>query len=123
LFSPEKHHTEPERALGEGRGLASRALHLTSPLRQLSYCARFSMSFGMEGGCEDSPNYAPIQPPDLSVLPMLDGYTTKVRLTAKMDPHTMSSRMDKPLERGGSMKRNVRLQVGILTLALTVPGI
>src|SRR4029453_17631744 len=54
--------------------------------------------------------------PDLFVLPI-------ARLTAPTEPHTILSSVDKTLERGGSMKRNVRLVVGILTFALTGPGI
>ena len=55
-------------------------------------------------------------------------YTTKVRLTAETDPsmvprHTPFYDVVGLLKTGGRMKWKVRLQVGILTLALTVPGI
>ncbi len=55
--------------------------------------------------------------------------TTKVRLTAETDPlydaetHPFYYDVVVLLKTGGRMKWKVRLQVGILTLALTVPGI
>src|SRR5438093_3354557 len=55
-------------------------------------------------------------------------YPTKVGLPAETDPFYDAEthpllRCGRALEIGGCMKRKVRLQVGILTLALTVPCI